>query len=68
VPQTDNYGRHEVLHMTRYLMEAIAGELIQHNAIKADPQWLASAKQAFYSLHDLYQAIGRVHLSEESPR
>jgi hypothetical protein len=61
----NNYSRHEVLHMAAFLMRAVSEELVEHEAIKAQPEWLALAEQAETALFELYQAIGQEHLSGE---
>jgi hypothetical protein len=58
----DEYGRHEALHMASFLAKSVAGELCEHAAVQAVPEWSELADKALDALHDLYQAIGRVHL------
>ncbi len=64
--QTDDYGRHEVLHMASFLMSAVETELVEHEAVRAEPEWLALAEAARKALFDLYQAIGLKHMPEGS--
>jgi hypothetical protein len=62
MPQLDDYGRHEVLHMANFLSSAVDTELCEHEAIKTNPEWLKLAQQAADLLAELYQAIGQQHL------
>ena len=56
------HGCHEALHMASFLTFAVDEELCQHEAIKANPKWLALAVKAAGALGDLYRAIGEKHL------
>jgi hypothetical protein len=60
----DEFGRHEVLHMSIFLCESVGTELLKHEQIKTNPAWQALAETAHQALFDLYQAIGAVHLLE----
>ncbi len=60
------YERHEVLHMTSFLINAVATELLEHDAVIETPEWLELAEKAHQALYDLYQAIGKVHISGEA--
>lgn len=55
-------GCHEALHMASFLAGAVDSELCEHQAIKANPQWLQLAEEARERLFDLYQKIGAEHL------
>ena len=55
-------GCHEALHMASFLCHSVDSELCEHEAIKADPKWLALAQKAAGALMDLYQSIGAKHL------
>ena len=50
--------RHEALHMASFLMRAVDTELLSHQAVKSNPEWLSLCESAHQSLFDLYQAIG----------
>ena len=63
MPQMDAFGRHEVLHMSCFLMEAVDEQLLQHAQIENNPRWKALAEQAHDALFRLYQAIG----TDEAP-
>jgi hypothetical protein len=65
MPQTDDYGVHEILHMTAFLQGAVEAELCEHDAINLDPRWRKLADQAAEILADLYQAIGQNLVSSE---
>jgi hypothetical protein len=58
----DDYGRHEVLHMSNFLCNSVGNELMEHAQIQNNPAWQALAETAHQALFDLYQAIGEVHL------
>jgi hypothetical protein len=65
MPQTDDYGVHEILHMAAFLQGAVEAELCEHEAINLDRRWRKLADQAAEILADLYQEIGRHHVSSE---
>ncbi len=54
----DAFARHEVLHMSLFLAEAVEEQLASRSIIKANPQWSSLAEKANEALLDLYQAIG----------
>jgi hypothetical protein len=56
------FGCHEALHMASFLCAAVDEELVEHEAIKRDPEWLSLAEQARDALAALYQKIGSKHL------
>jgi len=58
----DEFGRHEVLHMSSFLMGAVAEQLLEHEQIASNPEWKALANRAHDALFDLYQAIGASRL------
>lgn len=58
VGQMDAYGRHEVLHMSLFLAQAVEEQLLDHAQIQANPRWRELAEQANDALLTLYQAIG----------
>lgn len=60
--QMDEFGRHEVLHMSMFLQRAVAEELIDHEQVQANPEWKALAETAFDALYRLYQSVGGTHL------
>ena len=60
--QLDSYGRHEVLHMSSFLANAIDSELCEHPQIQSNEEWLILALMASSALHELYQRIGKEHL------
>jgi len=66
MPDLDEYGRHEALHMSLFLCEAVDSQLLQHGQIKNTTEWLTLAAKAHQALFDLYQAIGEEHLKGET--
>jgi hypothetical protein len=65
MPELDDFGRHEVLHMASFLSRAVAAELGEHAQVQANPEWTALADQAAESLWALYQAVGAAHLDDK---
>jgi len=65
--QMDEFGRHEVLHMSLFLAGAVEHELLDHEQIKSRPEWRALAETACAALNDLYQSIGAVHTLRRAP-
>jgi hypothetical protein len=65
MPQMDDYGRHEVLHMAQFLSRAVWSELGEHAQVQANPAWKALADTAGQALWDLYQAVGAAHMAGE---
>ncbi len=61
-----DYATHEALHMSWFLMESVERGLVEHDAVKNNPEWAELAKTAHQTLLDLYQAIGATHLSKQS--
>jgi hypothetical protein len=59
--QMDEFGRHEVLHMSLFLAGAVEEQLMDHEQVKNRPEWLALAETACRALNDLYQAVGAEH-------
>jgi len=39
MPEMDDSGRHEVLHMASFLSRAVARELYEHAQVQANPEW-----------------------------
>jgi len=62
----DEFGRHEVLHMSMFLQRAVDEELLNHAQVQANPEWKAMAETAFDALYRLYQAVGSAHLDGEA--
>lgn len=65
MPEMDDSGRHEVLHMASFLSRAVASELCEHAQVQANPEWKALADSAAESLWALYQAVGGTHLGDD---
>lgn len=61
-----NYGTHEVLHMTSFLMNSVEGELLEHQEIQKNEDWTAKAQAAFDVLYELYQSIGATAAQQNS--
>lgn len=56
--RNENLKDHEALHMSAFLMRSVASELLEHDAIRARPEWRQLAERAHQALFDLYQTIG----------
>jgi len=64
MPQTDDYGRHEVLHVAALIRDLIDKELLEHDQIKNNEVWKGLTEATLTNLHTLYNAIGDEHLEE----
>jgi len=62
--KTDQYARHEILHMSLFLSGAVHEQITSQPLIEANPEWRALAEQAETALSELYQAIGAAHLKD----
>jgi len=56
----DEFEKHEVLHMSNFLCNAVAEELSQHPFVKSRSELFRLADAAEGALASLYQAIGAV--------
>ena len=59
MPQTDEFGKHEVLHTSSIVMQMFDDYLLSHGAVEADPEIKEAAQRAFDSLFEFYQLCGR---------
>lgn len=62
--QKDDYGRHEVLHMSSFLERVVSLELLDHHQIIENEEWCKLAHKAQDALWELYQAIGKEHFKD----
>ncbi len=60
--ELDDYARHEILHMSLFLSEAVHQQLVDRELVQTNPKWKELAEQAHSALFDLYQLIGKEHL------
>jgi hypothetical protein len=58
VAQDDAFARHEALHMSLFLCEAVGAQLLEHPAVASRAAWADLAERAHDALWRLYQAIG----------
>lgn len=65
--QTDAFGRHEVLHMSLFLAQAVEEQLLAHAQVQANPRWRELAERANDALLTLYQAIGAPDALPDEP-
>ena len=56
------FGCHEALHVSSLLMDLVATQLLEHEAVVQNSDWYRLADEAHTALFNLYQAIGAVHL------
>jgi hypothetical protein len=56
--QMDAFGRHEVLHMSLFLAQCVEEQLMDHEQVRSNPDWMRLAEPANDALFRLYQAIG----------
>ncbi len=64
----DEFHMHEALHMSSFLMQAVATELCEHVSIAGNKKFSKLADRAHSALFDLYQAIGKAHIIGEGER
>jgi hypothetical protein len=64
----DEFGRHEVRHMSYFLARTVEEQLLEHEQVKSRPQWRALAKKACEALNKLYQATAQPDDKKASKR
>jgi hypothetical protein len=62
-----SFGCHEALQMALVFGEMVEAYLCDHEAVKANPAWLALADKAQQALFELYLSIGAEHLQAPPP-
>ena len=55
MPQTDEFGKHEVIHAASIVMQMFDDYLLNHGAVEADPELKEAAQRAFDGLYDFYR-------------
>lgn len=65
MPETDPYGRHEVLHTAHLLADAFERWIIEHGAVQAHPTIHAAAADLSERLHAFYQLCGAAFLAPD---
>ncbi|MCE9532665.1 MAG: hypothetical protein K8T89_16325 [Planctomycetes bacterium] len=65
--QPGTFGCHELLDRVSMIANMVDSFILEHPACVANPDWFALAEQAVYSLNDLYQQVGAVHLDIDGP-
>lgn len=61
-----SFGMHEALHMSSFFLDALDRALLEHPALVAHPDLFAKACAVHTALFRLYQAIGAVHVADET--
>ncbi len=56
--QPDAFSRHEALHMSLFLAEAVEQQLALHPFVLSNPDCKVLADRAVEVLNELYQAVG----------
>ena len=64
--QTDEFGQHEVLHLSGVFASMWSREILNHGAVQAHPNLRAYAEHIFNELHNFYQLVGVTNISEEA--
>jgi hypothetical protein len=62
--QMDAFGRHEVLHMSLFLAQCVEEQLMDHEQVQSNPDWMRLAEAANDALFRLYQAVGAAEVSD----
>ncbi len=57
-----SFGCHEAMHLASVFRDIVEQHLVDHPAIKANPEWSALADEAMSALFRLYQAIAEEHM------
>lgn len=63
----DQFHQHEALHMSLYFAENIESQLIENPYVEANKECKQLAEKANKALLELYQLIGKEHLTDETP-
>jgi hypothetical protein len=58
-------GCHELLDRAALAADIVERHVVAHPACVANPEWYALAERAAAALRDLYQSVGKSHLSVE---
>jgi orotate phosphoribosyltransferase len=66
MPQTDEFGKHEVVHTTSIIRDMIDDHLLTHDAIRCNPKWLTQAQAAFDAVATLYSTVTADTLQRQS--
>lgn len=60
--QTDEFGKHEVLHMSSVIGNLWDNEITQHETVTSDPELYKAAYQIAVALASFYQICGKKFL------
>jgi hypothetical protein len=58
--QDDNYGHHEVVHLSSVIASLWEGEILEHGAVQATPELKAEASAIFNKIANFYQLASKV--------
>ncbi|WP_170386987.1 hypothetical protein [Ruegeria atlantica] len=61
-----DYSAHEALHTAYVLMDSYGSYVGEHPWVEANPEIAAKVETAMEAMMEVYQAIGRVHLVDDS--
>lgn len=59
-----HYSAHEALHTAYVLMDSYGSYVGEHPWVEANPDIAAKVETAMEAMMDVYQSIGRVHLTD----
>jgi hypothetical protein len=63
--QPGTFGCHELLDRTALVMDIAERSLLEHPACIANEEWYRLAEQAVDALNELYQRVGKEHLTAD---
>src|SRR5688572_13773353 len=63
--QPGSFGCHELLDRTALVMDLAERSLLEHPACIANEDWYRLAEQAVDALNELYQRVGKEHLTAD---
>lgn len=60
----DDYHRHEVLHMSYFLMNSFCSEVVESEFVNSDTALKERAEKIMNEMFELYQEIGFKHVND----
>lgn len=58
--QDDNYGHHEVVHLTSVIASLWEDDILEHGAVDGNPELKAAAEEILNKLSSFYQVASRI--------
>ena len=59
--QNDNYGYHEIVHLSSVIETLWENEIQEHGAVQENPELEAAAIVVCEKLSDFYQLVSKIH-------